>query len=91
MHNGDRCVWLLIDGSGVGDHDFLVLINMYSASANFSVSEAAPNHEWKLIIDTATWAEPNYNFWTLSQAPTIEKDYNVHGFSIVVLEEVPII
>ena len=91
LHNGDRCVWLLIDGSGVGDHDFLVLINMYSASANFLVSKPAPNHEWKLIIDTATWAEPNYNFWTVSQAPTIDKDYNVHGFSIVVLEEVPII
>jgi glycogen operon protein len=85
---GDRCVWLLVDGSGIGDHDFLLFINMYSASVNFQVSAPAAGKTWKLIIDTAAWAEPNYNYWPVAQASTIESSYSVHPFSIVVLQEV---
>jgi glycogen operon protein len=86
LYEQDRCVWLRIDGSEVGDHDFLVLINMYSESVSFVVP-AAPGCDWYRIIDTAAWAEANHNLWPLEQAARIERNYSVNPFSIVVLEE----
>ena len=92
LESGHRCVWLRIDGSEVQDHDFLVLINMYSDPVTFSVpsTESAqdnPPKQWVLIIDTAAWAEPNCNYWSVEQAYQITNNYEVNPFSIVVLEE----
>jgi glycogen operon protein len=86
LSNGDRCLCLHIDGSEVGDHDFLLLINMYSEAINFSVGHT--NSQWRRIIDTAGWAEPQYNYWSLDNAESVISSYWVQGFSVVVLEEI---
>ena len=90
---GERCIWLRIDGSEVKDHDFLVLINMYSEPVNFYVpsqesSQDHPAKQWIRLLDTAAWAEPNCNFWTVDKASPIIDNYEVNSFSIVVLEEI---
>jgi hypothetical protein len=41
------------------------------------------------VIDTATWAEPNDNFWADAAASTITGNYDVHAWSVVVLKAVP--
>lgn len=84
LREDDRCIWLRIDGSEVQDHDFLLLINMYSAPISFNL----PAGQWRRIIDTATWAEKRHNIWSLDEADLIQSDYGVNPFSIVVLEEV---
>jgi isoamylase len=85
----DRCIWLLIDGSAVGDHDFLVLINMYHLPVKFSLPTIANHDRWVRIIDTASWAEPDYNCWSLEKGATmVEREYEVEGFAIAVFEEV---
>ena len=93
LDSSDRCVWLRIDGSEVEDHDFLLLINMHSEPVSFSVpsQESAQDNQpkqWVLLIDTAAWAEPNYNYWPVQQANTIIDNYQVSPFAIVVLEEI---
>ncbi|TVQ44656.1 MAG: glycogen-debranching protein [Gloeocapsa sp. DLM2.Bin57] len=86
LNNGDRCLILRIDGSEVGDHDFLLLINMFSEAINFTVPYT--QGQWRCIIDTAAWAESEYNYWSLAQAQVISMNYWVQGFSVVVLEEI---
>ncbi|TRV45352.1 MAG: hypothetical protein EWV43_17095 [Microcystis panniformis Mp_MB_F_20080800_S26D] len=46
------------------------------------------NYCWVRIIDTAAWAETNYNCWSVEQGAVIADRYKVNGFSIVVLEEI---
>jgi len=84
----DRCIWFLIDGSAVGDHDFLVLINMYYLPVDFRLPPSSNNYRWLRIIDTAAWAETDYNCWSVDQGTVIADNYKVNGFSIVVCEEI---
>lgn len=88
LGHGDRCVWLRIDGSAVGDHDFLVLINMYSEAVQYCVP-MSDRHHWVRLIDTAAWAEYHHNCWKVTEGDVIEQRYQVWPFSIVVLEELP--
>ena len=83
-----RSIWFLIDGSAVGDHDFLVLINMYHLPVDFRLPSPGNNYRWVRLIDTAAWAETNYNCWSVEQGAVIADRYKVNGFSIVVLEEI---
>ena len=86
---GDRCVWLRIDGSGVGDHDFLVLINMDAQGQRFRVP-ASEGKNWVRIVDTAAWAETRCNRWDTEEAEPIVNDYEVAAFSVTVLEELAV-
>ncbi|WP_408648380.1 alpha-amylase family glycosyl hydrolase [Thermospira aquatica] len=86
---GDRCVWLRIHGSSVGDSDFLVFINMWTSLVNYTVPSASVGRKWVRIIDTDSWAEPNNNYWDVSNATQITGIYGVNPWSIVVLQEVP--
>jgi glycogen operon protein len=91
LERGDRCVWLRIDGSEVKDRDFLLLINMYSEPVTFYVpsqESAQDGQKWVLLIDTAAWAEPNYNYWKVGEASTIKDNYEVAPLAIAVLEEI---
>ena len=72
----------------IGDHDFLLLINMYYLPVDFRLPSPSNNYRWVRIIDTAAWAETNYNCWSVDQGTVIADRYKVNGFSIVVLEEV---
>jgi glycogen operon protein len=82
-----RCLQWRIDGSAIGDADFLACINMWSEGVTFVISPARPNHRWLRIIDTAPWAEADGNFWRPSQAAVIEAEYRVNPYSILVLLE----
>lgn len=87
---GDRCISLRIDGSEVNDHDFLVLINMYTEKIGFNIPSYSDKNQWKRIIDTASWAEPKYNFWEITQAEVIKDYYEVEPWAIAILEEIPV-
>ncbi|ELR97150.1 glycogen-debranching protein [Gloeocapsa sp. PCC 73106] len=85
---GDRCVSLRINGSEVQDHDFLVLINMSPEAVLFRVPSGQSPHSWVRIIDTAGWAEPEYNCWTPDKGAIIWENYWVHPWAIAVLQEI---
>jgi len=87
---GDRCVRIHIDGSGVGDCDFLLIVNMWTTDISFDVPAQENGKKWVRIIDTAAWGEPYCNYWHTNDADTIESDYLVHPWSIAVLQEIHI-
>ncbi len=84
----NRAVWIRIDCAAVGEGDFLLLLNLYEAELRFRVPEARSGRRWARIIDTASWAEPEYNAWQPAEAATVVADYDVHPWSVVVLEEI---
>lgn len=88
LTGNDRCVWLRIDGSGVGDHDFLVLINMWTESVTFTIPKDSATQSWKRIVDTDQWAEGQCNCWEPAKGTPITSSYGVNPWSIVILEEV---
>lgn len=85
LGNDDRAVRVHIQGSNVGDSDFLILINTWTSKVDFSVFAAPGGKQWKRIIDTSSWAEVTNNFWTTNQE-TVSGSYGVNPWSIVVLE-----
>ncbi|MCP5306966.1 MAG: glycogen-debranching protein [Chromatiaceae bacterium] len=87
LRSGDRSVRLLVDGSGIGDVDFLLLINMQASSCDFRLHPVSAR-SWVRIIDTAEWAEGLGNCWDPEDAETISGSYTVHPYSVVVLQEV---
>jgi len=85
----DRCVWIRIDGSSVGDVDFLLFINSYTSAVNFTIPAADSGKKWARIIDTDGWAEANNNQWTTAEAwSTTSGAYSVNPRSIVVFREI---
>lgn len=91
LQPGDRALTLRIDGSEVGDHDFLLLINMHSHAVDFTVP-ASKGMRWLRIIDTAAWAEHECNRWPAGpHAAEIEGGYRVHPYAIAVLLEAEVV
>jgi glycogen operon protein len=88
LDENDRCVWLRIDGSSVADHDFLIMINMYNEPVSFTIPKNSETQVWKRVVDTAAWAEYHNNCWNIEQADSIEGNYTVEDWSIVILEEI---
>jgi len=85
LSDSNRCVWLRIDGSEVGETDFLLLCNMHSEDVEFAVPQASEGRRWVRVIDTASWAEPSFNCWTTDQGTEIRDSYEVGSYSCVVL------
>ncbi|HOJ63098.1 MAG TPA: isoamylase [Spirochaetota bacterium] len=90
LSDGDKCVWIKINGSTVGDSNFIIFVNSYTSLVNFTLPAAASGKTWARIIDTASWAEANDNFWTVTNAWKTSGNiqYGVEPRSIVVFEEV---
>ena len=82
-----RCLHWRIDGSGIGDNDFLIFVNMRNQGVMFVVPRPGPGKQWLRLIDNAHWAESFGNFWTLDQAAVIESTYWANSYSVVVLIE----
>jgi glycogen operon protein len=82
-----RSVRLRIDGSGVGDCDLLVCVNMEAGGVTFAVPPAAAGRRWVRIVDTAAWAEAEANCWPTAAASEVVASYWVHPWSIAVLQE----
>jgi glycogen operon protein len=81
-----RCLHWRIDGSAIGDDDFLLCVNMRRDGVLFTVPAPRPGRFWLRLIDTAPWAEEFGNFWD-GEATSVESNYWVHPNSIVVLIE----
>lgn len=85
---GDRAVRIHMDGSAVGDSDYLLFVNMWTSAVSFSAPAADSGKVWKRIIDTAQWAESNNNTWTEADAWTLSGNYSVNPWAIVVFKAV---
>jgi glycogen operon protein len=84
----DRAARIRIDGSSVGDSDYLLYVNMWTAQVDFSAPPAGAGQRWVRLVDTATWAEGSDNFWSEDTAWTLSGSYGVHPYSIVVFKAV---
>ncbi len=82
----DRAVRIHLDGSAVGDRDYVLFVNMWTSSLDFRTPPVDAGRSWVRIVDTAAWAEPEGNVWTEASAPVIDGTYGVHPWSIVVLK-----
>ena len=89
LTDGDRCVWIKINGSSVpGGSDYLVFSNMWQEQVPFIVPEAASGKKWVIIADTASWAEPSYNCWDPLKQNAHSGEYGVNAWSVVILKQV---
>ena len=85
----DRQLAVLINGAGIGGTDYLVMVNMHHQPADFRVPDQPdplrPGLNWRRIIDTAPWAESQFNSWAATDAEVITEHYIVEPWSIAVL------
>ncbi|HEY0190254.1 MAG TPA: alpha-amylase family glycosyl hydrolase [Kofleriaceae bacterium] len=84
----DHAVRITLDGSAVGDADYALFVNNYTGTVTFTPPPVDAGKHWIRVIDTASWAEANDNFWTDAAASTITGPYDAHPWSIVVLKAV---
>ena len=97
LNDGDSCVWLRINGSGVTGtdskgntiqgSDYLVFMNMYTTDVSFSVP-TANGEEWKLMVDTSSAKESNFNYWEVSDTSDVYSSatYSVPAWSVVIMK-----
>ena len=87
LSDSDRCVWIKINGSTVsGGSDYLVFMNMYTAAVNFAIPAAESGYAWVRLVDTADWAEKDFNCWTLDKVTACTGTYGVNPWSVVILK-----
>lgn len=84
--DGDRALSVHINSP---DDDFWLMINMASEPVEFDVPEAQDGRVWRLLIDTATWAEPAHNFWPEGEGMVVRHGVTVEPWSIVVWHDNP--
>ena len=81
-----------IRGQAVGGSDYVLCVNMWTSTINFTLPTPPSGKVWKRIIDTAHWAEsdnttPIGNYWPDSSAWTYNNlPYGVNAWSIVVFK-----
>ena len=97
LTDSDRCVWVRINGSGVTGtdsegntvqgSDYLVFMNMYTEAVSFSVP-TANGEEWKLMVDTSSTNETNFNYWEVSDSSDVysSSTYSVPAWSVVIMK-----
>ncbi|HEY0993332.1 MAG TPA: alpha-amylase family glycosyl hydrolase [Kofleriaceae bacterium] len=86
--HADRAVRIQLDGSSVGDADYLLYVNNWTGTVTFTPAAPDAGKKWVRLIDTAAWAESHDNIWSDAEAATIAGTYDVHPWSIVVLKAV---
>lgn len=96
LTDGDKCVWLRINGSGVTGtdsegntvqgSDYLVFMNMHTEQISFALPK--DNGEiWSLIADTQSYFETNFNYWNENNVMS-ESSYGVQPWSVVILKNI---
>jgi glycogen operon protein len=78
-----------VHGTQVGDDDFLVLTNVGTSSATFTLPTPPTGTSWVKIIDTNNASEATNNFWSVSSGSVVSGQASVGNQSIVVLEAAP--
>jgi glycogen operon protein len=84
----DRAVRILLDGSAVGDADYLLYVNMWSGTVTFTPPAPDAGKRWVRVIDTASFAETNDNIWSDATATAVPGTYDANAWSIVVLKAI---
>ena len=97
LTDGDRCVWVRINGSGVTGtdsegntvqgSDYLVFMNMYTDAVSYTLPKA--NGEvWKLMVDTSSAKETNFNYYEVSESTNAysSSTYSVPAWSVVIFK-----
>jgi glycogen operon protein len=87
LSHGCRSLQWRIDGSAIGDDDFLLCVNMDHRGVDFALPSPREGGQWLRIIDTARWAEPDGNRWTSDRAEPMGPRYGVHPYAIAVFQE----
>lgn len=78
---GDRSVAVYINSPV--DH-FWIMVNMTSEPVHFNVHPADEPRQWRRLVDTAAWAEPNYNYWPEGEGELVEASAQVQPWSVVI-------
>lgn len=86
--HADRAVRIQLDGSSVGDTDYLLYVNNWTGTVTFTAPAPDAGKKWVRLIDTAAWAESHDNLWSDAEADTIAGTYDAHPWSVVVLKAV---
>jgi glycogen operon protein len=86
--HADRAVRIQLDGSSVGDTDYLLYVNNWTGTVTFTTPAPDAGKKWVRLIDTAAWAESHDNIWSDAEADTIAGTYDAHPWSVVVLKAV---
>jgi isoamylase len=96
LDSWDRARRIHIKGSSVsGGSDYVLLVNMWADTVDYTLPAAPAGTSWKRIIDTAHWAEsaadtPVGNYWTDDTAWTWDGGaYGASAWSIVVFKALP--
>ena len=97
LADGDKCVWLRINGSGVTGtdaegntvqgSDYLVFMNMHTDAVSYTLPKA--NGEvWKLMVDTSSANETNFNYYEVSESTNAysSSTYSVPAWSVVIFK-----
>ena len=97
LTDGDKCVWLRINGSGVTGtdsegntvqgSDYLVFMNMHTAAVPYTLPKA--NGEvWKLMVDTSSAKETYFNYYEVSESSSAytSSTYDVPAWSVVIFK-----
>ena len=87
IQDGERSLQWRIDASEVGEHDYLLCVNMGWSPVEFLLQPPGPGTHWIRIVDTATWAEPDGNCWPAGAADPIGSRYVVHPYAMSVFQE----
>ncbi len=79
----DRAIWVRINGSSAGGHDYLMFMNMWIEKIDFSIPA---DKTWKRLVDTHSWAETEHNCWAPDKAEVMKgNSYGVNPWSVVIL------
>jgi len=87
IHDGESSLQWRIDASEVGEHDYLLCVNMAWTPVEFLLQPPGPGTHWTRIVDTAAWAEPDGNCWPAGAADPIGSRYVVHPYAVSVFQE----
>ena len=66
-----------------------MMVNMTENPIDFVVAPAQEGMVWRRLIDTASWAEPAYNYWREGEGMIVSGGTEVQPWSIVVWHELP--
>ena len=81
---GDRALSIFINSES---DNFWLMVNMSDAPVNFRVPIAERGRVWRRLIDTHSWAEPEYNFWPEGEGEIVENGAHLDAWSIVVWQD----
>ena len=89
LSDGDKCVWVKINGSTVSDgSDYLMFMNMHTTNVNYAIPTES-GYSWVRLADTQSHFETDFNCWSSDKVIPCAGTYGVAPWSVVILKKVP--